>query len=144
MSNSIKNKINGHDYEIGYLPAMYNTNLFIKFTSIIGGSLSKFFSIFNNTDDWGAIGEGINKIMTSLYVNDANGDIILEILSQTTRDGVPINKVTFDQFYTGNIGEMTEILFESMQVHFKPFLQIDRLSGFLKNPEKGVINSAAN
>jgi hypothetical protein len=133
--DKVTKTIKGSNYEIGYLPAMYNTNLFIKFSSIIGGSLPKFFGSLNS-NDFSLIGEGISKIMTSVYVNDPQGAIILDILSQTTRNGVAINKTTFDEFYTGNIEEMIEALIESMVVHFKPFLPIDKLSGFLEKGEK--------
>jgi hypothetical protein len=126
--------IKGQSYEFGYLPAMHNTNLFIKFTSIIGGSLSKFFGAANSTD-LSLIGEGISKIMSSIHINDPEGHIILEIMNQTTRNGIAINKETFNQFYTGNIEEMMEALFEAMVVHFKPFLPIDKLSGLLATKE---------
>lgn len=131
MLNKSKKIINEQTYEFGNLPAMYNTNLFIKFTSIVGGSLSNFLASINN-NDLSLIGDGINKVMSSIYINDPSGSIILEIMSQTTRNGVVINKDTFNQFYTGNIEEMTEALFESMVVHFKPFLHLNKLSGFLQ------------
>jgi hypothetical protein len=134
MLEKVSKTINGQQYEFGHLPAMYNTNLFIKFTSIIGGSLSKFFGAMNSTD-LSLIGEGVSKIMTSIHVNDPEGKIILDIMTQTTRNGVSINKDTFNQFYTGNIEEMVEALFESMVVHFKPFLPISKLSGLLTSKE---------
>ncbi len=134
MADKVIKTINGQSYEFGYLPAMYNTNLFIKFTSIIGGSLSKFFGAMNSSD-LSLIGEGISKIMSSIHVNDPDGNIILEIMNQTTRNGIAINKETFNQFYTGNINEMMQALFEAMVVHFKPFLPIDKLSGLLVSKE---------
>jgi hypothetical protein len=132
MQDNVTKTISGHVYEFRHLPAMYNTNLFIKFTSIIGGSLSKFFGAMDG-GDLSLIGDGVSKIMSSIHINDPQGLIILEIMSSTTRDGVAINKTTFDQFYTGN---MTEALFENMVVHFKPFLHLNKLSGFLKTNEK--------
>jgi len=131
MQDNVTKTIGGHVYEFRHLPAMYNTNLFIKFTSIIGGSLSKFFGAMDG-GDLSLIGDGVSKIMSSIHINDPQGLIILEIMSSTTRDGVAINKTTFDQFYTGNIEEMTEALFENMVVHFKPFLHLNKLSGFLQ------------
>jgi hypothetical protein len=83
MLAKVTKNIKSQSYEFGYLPAMYNTTLFIKFTSYIGGSLSKFFGAMNSTD-LSLIGEGISKIMSSIYVNDPKGEIILEIMNQTT------------------------------------------------------------
>lgn len=147
MGELIKKTINGHKYEIGYLPAMANANLFIKFSSYIGGSLPDFLSVFKGTStesniDLSAIGEGINKIMKSLHVNDPEGEILLEILSQTLRDGRTINRNTFNEFYTGNISEMVEALYESIMVHFKDFLPIDKLPGNLTKKEKKTSSSA--
>ena len=70
--------------------------------------------------------------------------MILEILAQTKRDDVVINKLTFDQFYTGNIGEMMEALFVSMTVHFKPFFSQGKLFGILTENANKVANSAEN
>jgi hypothetical protein len=154
MGEMIKKTINGHKYEIGYLPAMKNTNLFIKFSSYIGGSLPDFLAVINDAIgnkttntleskvDLSAIGEGINKIMKSLYINDPEGHIILEIMCQTLRDGRTINENTFNEFYTGNISEMVEALYESIMVHFKPFLPIDKLAGDHTKKEKIVPSSA--
>ena len=74
--DTFKTTINGHKYEIGYFPALYNTNLFIKFTSCIGSSFANFFSLFTTEDGikYEAIGDGFNKIVTSLYINDPKGE----------------------------------------------------------------------
>lgn len=134
--------INGHAYEVRHFPAMYNFNLFIKFTSYIGSSFSKFLGLLNGVDlnklksgelngDFASIGEGIYKMLSSIYVNDPEGKIILEILSHTTRDGVVINKETFDRFYTGNIEEMTQVFAKTINIHFSPFLPLKSLFGLL-------------
>lgn len=141
MNKLIKKTIKGQSYEIGHLPALANTALFIKFTSYVGSSLSDFFTMFGNNSDMASIGEGINKLMKSIYVNDPNGEIILEIMSQTMRNGVPINRDTFNQFYTGNISEMTEALMESLMIHFKPFLPLDKISGTLTEKDQKITKS---
>jgi len=134
--------INGHDYEIRHFPATHHLSLFIKFSSYLGPSFSKFLSVLNGIDlnklstgeinlDFAAIGEGIYKILSSLYVNDPEGKIILEILSYTTRDGVAINKETFNRFYTGNPEEMTEVFAKAVYIYFSPFLGIKKLFGLL-------------
>lgn len=128
--NKVSKKINGHDYEILSFPAIHNTKLFLKFSSVVGDSLKSIFSVADN-NGFSGLGEGISLVLKSLHANDSNCDLILELLSQTTRDGKAINRTTFDMFYTGNIEEMMEALTESIIVHFKGFLPIDRLSGVL-------------
>lgn len=151
----IKFDIMGHNYEVRYFPAIYNTNLFIKFTSYIGSSFSKFLGVLNGINlqklkegnfegDFGALGEGINKIFSSIYVNDPEGKIILEVMSHTTRDGVAINKETFNKFYTGNIEEMTHAFIKTLHVHFAPFLPIKQLSGLLTGKDLENIASTVN
>jgi hypothetical protein len=133
--------INGHEYEFMALPAMHNYTLFLKFSATVGDSLKSIFSVMDNSG-FGGLGEGISLVLKSLYTNDPKGDLMLEIMSQTTRDGVAINKSTFDKFYTGNIEEMTEALTQSIIVHFKGFLPIDRLSGLLLN--QGVVTTESS
>jgi hypothetical protein len=134
MIERVKKEINGQQYEFGYLPASFNLALFVKFGSIVGVSLSRFTEAMLK-NEYALIAEGVNKILTSIYINDPKCDIVLEIMNQTTRNGIAINKDTYNQFYTGNIEEMLEAFYEAMMVHFKPFLQ-KILSGFLGLEEK--------
>lgn len=141
-----KTTIKGHRYEIGHFPALYNTSLAINFNACIGCSFGDFFSLFMNEGgkDFKNVGEGIHKIMCSLQVNDPNRELLLEILSQTKRDDIAINRTTFDQFYTGNIGEMMEALFTSIRVHFSPFFSEGNLFGALIGSEARNLNSVAS
>jgi hypothetical protein len=140
-NETVKTKINDHDYEISYLPAFYNYRLWLKFTSYIGSSFSDFLNI--SEGNGAPLGEGFNKLVSSLYVNDPRGEIIINILSQTKRDGVPITSENFDRFYTGNIGEMMEALVHSIKVHFTPFFTPLSLFGNQEKQEQAG-NSAAS
>ena len=140
MANTKKN-IRGHEYEIMALPAMHNYTLFLKFSSVVGDALKSIFGVADNSG-FASLGEGVGLVLKALYANDPKGDLMLEIMSQTTRDGVAINKSTFDKFYTGNIEEMTEALTRSIIVHFKGFLPLDRLSGLLFKVETTTTESS--
>lgn len=78
-------------------------------------------SLTNIDINLGEIGDGMNKLFKSLYKHDPSGELILKILSQTTRDGVAINKNTIDGFFKGNIKEIMEILMEVSKIYFLPF-----------------------
>lgn len=135
--------INGHKYEIFYLPVIGNINLFNEFMATVGDSFNGFLSsieslmspdkggksLTNIDINLGEIGDGMNKLFKSLYKHDPSGELILKILSQTTRDGVAINKNTIDGFFKGNIKEIMEILMEVSKIYFLPFLPIDSLFG---------------
>jgi len=141
MLDKVKKNINGHEYEIMAFPAKYNYSLFLKLSSVVGGGLKSIFSSASGAGA-GGLGEGLGLILKALRENDPKGDLMLEILSQTTRDGKGINDSTFDQFYTGNIKEMMGALTESIKVHFQDFLPIDQISGLLfKDPMETIENT---
>ncbi len=133
----------GHDYEIMAFPAIYNFNLFKKFGATVGES---FKSIFSVIDDKGlaGLGEGIYSLLNALYTKDPKCELVLELLSQTTRDGKAINRSTFDEFYTGNTEEMIEILKESIIVHFKGFLPTGQLFGLRTTKETVITENLEN
>jgi hypothetical protein len=124
--------IKGQEYKIVPFPAIPATQLFLRFTSIAGDSFKSFFSLADN-NGFSGFGEGVALIFKAFYMNDPKCELILEIMSQTTRNGIAINRSTFDQFYTGNIEEMRDALIETIKVQFKGFLPLDRLSGVLSN-----------
>lgn len=144
MLDKVKKTINGHEYEIMAFPAMYNYSLFLKFSSVIGGGLKSIFSVAgsNGVGGLGGLGEGIALVLKSLNDNDPKGEMMLEIMSQTTRDGKAINNSTFNQFYTGNTKEMVGALTESIKVHFEGFLPIDDLSGLLFRAQAEIAESS--
>lgn len=129
---TIELNINGINYKISSLPAMANYALFVKFQSYVGASFQDIGELITS-NNYSCLGSGIHKIFSSLYINDPNLNIIFDILHSTTRDGIPLNKANFDTFYSGNIEEANEIIFESMKVHFKPFLKKLLDFGFLNN-----------
>jgi hypothetical protein len=138
--DKVKKTINGHEYEVMAFPAKYNYALFLKFSAVVGDGLKSIFSVAE-TGGMGNLGEGVALVLKALHSNDPKGDLMLEILSQTTRDGKAINSSTFDQFYTGNIKEMMGALTESIKVHFEGFLPIDHLSGLLFKAQPEMVES---
>lgn len=134
----INKNIRGHDYEIMAMPPIPCSALFYKFMSTIGDSYEAFFGALDG--GMSSLGKGINLLFKALHANDPNCDLILELLSQTTRDGKGINRSTIDVFYTGNIEEMREALTESIKFHFKGFLP-DQLFGVLSSLEPKTAES---
>lgn len=130
--------IHNQNYEIGQFPAMHNINLFIKCNAVVGcsfGNILGAIDLQSTNIDLSKIGNAISEFMTALYKNDSKNELILEIMSQTMRNGKAINKSNFDEFYTGNVEEFIEALVQSVVSHFSPFLPMDLISGFLKAPE---------
>lgn len=134
MKETVKKQIDGQEYEVFNLPAFYNYNLFIKFSSIVGVSLQEIFTALTDNGggssslmdlkiNFGNVGKALHELVTSLYLNDRDGSLMLEIMSQTTRNGKVVNKTNFDEFYTGNMSEMIDALLLSIQVHFGGFVQ---------------------
>lgn len=135
--------INGHKYEIFHLPVMYNWNLYVEFMATVGDSFPGLFSAIrslassnqknesiNDVDiDLGQIGEGINRLFKSIHAKDPSGDMIFKILSQTTRDGVAINKNTIDGFFKGNMAEFMDVLEEACKLYFLDLLLMKKLFG---------------
>lgn len=127
--------INNQNYEVKSFTAMYNMSLFLKFSSLVGAGLPEIFATASNLGDLSLVGKAINNVLGSLYVNDPKGLIVLEIMANTKRNGSEINTVTFDQFYSGNMSEMTEALLFSIEVHFKSFLPLKMVAGLVTKSE---------
>lgn len=147
MDNQItkteRKTINGNEYEIRYLPAMKNWQLGIKISRIIGVSLTDISDLLNDQDNSAFI-KAIYNIVDSLYVNDRDSALILEILSQTTRNGVAIASNTFDSFYRGNMHEMLEALFESLKFQFNHFLSEEMRFGARSLLSSSIVKNTAN
>ena len=124
---------------------MQNYSLFLKVSAIVGDSLPELSESFLGSEgSYRGIGEAVNKLVSSVYVNDPEGKILLQILSQTQRNGIPINKDNFNKFYMGNMGEMMEALVYTCEVHFKHFFPKDLLSGFPIKEKELTAESAAS
>lgn len=130
-------------YTVGYLPAQANYALFLKFSAMTGDALPAFLSSFksNNVDslldstiDFESVGRALHTLVMSLYANDKDGDFVLfKLLEQTQRNGVPINKNNFNEFYTGNMEEALEAVAFSIYVHFKSFLLAKRFGNLFSS-----------
>jgi hypothetical protein len=138
-----KKHINGNDYEIRYLPAMKNWQLGIKLSKIIGVSLSDIGGLLRD-DDNSAFIKAIYNIVNSLYENDPDSALILEILEYTTRNGVAINSHTFNRIYTGNMHEMLEALIETLKFQFNHFLSQERHSGVQQFITESLVKNMEN
>lgn len=131
----IKKTIRGNEYEFGYLPALANLSLVTKLGSITGISLKDFIGMFTQSGgDMSKFGEGIHNLFKSIYTNDPSLSIVIELLSQTSRNGVALNKQSIDTFYTGKLGELLEVLGNAIYVQFADFLE-------LKDPFTNLIAS---
>lgn len=135
-------EINGHKYEIMSFPAIYNYNLATKFGSMVGASFRSIGATIGSTIveqdaaiGMAELGSSIHKLLDALHAKDPKGDFMLEIMAQTTRDGKAVNKVTFDEFYTGNMKEMTAALIATIKVHFEGFFPEGGISGLLSAQE---------
>lgn len=62
--------------------------------------------------------------ITKLCEIDKSGELILELLSNTTRDDQVINAGSFNNIYTGNYKEMMSALALVFEVNFKDFLAV--------------------
>lgn len=143
ITKTERKTINGNEYEIRYLPAMKNWQLGIKLSKIIGVSLSDIGELLSDDDNSASI-KAIYNIINSLYENDRDSALILEILSYTTRNGVAINSNTFNSLYTGNIHEMLEALFETLKFQFNHFLSQERRSGVQQFITESLVKSMEN
>jgi hypothetical protein len=152
---STKKIINEQNYEVGHFSAIYNYNLFIKFGHVTGDAYSNIGAALANADisslstllnsqiDFAQIGQSLNMLVSSLYQKDRDGSFMLELLAQTRRNGIAINKDTFNQFYTGNMKEAYQALMFSINVHFNFFSDNKSNFGSTEEKERKKTNSAA-
>lgn len=76
--------------------------------------------------------------ITKLCELDTNGELILELLSNTIRDDLAINSGSFNNIYTGNYKELMEALSFVFEVNFKDFLP-ESDTGKDQSPLKGMM-----
>lgn len=95
-------EIMGHKYICTLFPAMRGYLL-----------ARKLLDIFTNKEP-----------IAKLCEVDKNGDLMLELLSNTLRDDQAINAGSFNNIYTGNYKEMMEALRFVFEVNFKDFLAV--------------------
>lgn len=71
---------------------------------------------------------------------DKDGELMLELLSNTVRDELAINKATFDKIFTGNLKELIDALMFVFEVNFKDFLEENAI-GDLKGKAKKMLQT---
>lgn len=99
MIETKKKNIKGHDYNI----TVFSASKAVK----IG---CKLMSVMSSGDIFGKLAE-------------LEQETWLDLFSQTVRDNVAINEATFDNIYTGKLGELLEAGKFVLEVNFADFLQ---------------------
>jgi hypothetical protein len=84
------------------------------------------------------LSDGMSSI-AKLHELDKDGGLILEILSHTVRDDMAINEATFDNIYTGNLGELFEALKIVIEFNFADFLQAEGIGSLAKTNQAKVV-----
>jgi len=84
----------------------------------------------------GVLSDGMASI-SKLYELDKGSELILEILAHTVRDDMAINEATFDNIYTGNLGELFEALKVVVEFNFADFLQEGGIGNLATKAVKG-------
>lgn len=102
MTKTETKEIMGHKYITTLFPAMKGYLL-----------ARKLLDIFINKEP-----------IAKLCEIDKNGELILELLSNTVRDEQVINAGSFNSIYTGNYKEMMGALTFVFEVNFKDFLAV--------------------
>jgi hypothetical protein len=102
MTKTETKEIMGHKYITTLFPAMQGYLL-----------ARKLLDIFINKEP-----------IAKLCEVDKNGELILELLSNTVRDEQVINAGSFNSIYTGNYKEMMGALKFVFEVNFKDFLAV--------------------
>ena len=102
MTKTEVKEIMGHKYISTLFPAMQGYLL-----------ARKLLDIFVNKEP-----------IAKLCEVDKNGDLLLELLSNTVRDNQVINAGSFNNIYTGNYKEMMGALTFVFEVNFKDFLAV--------------------
>ncbi len=139
-----KKIIDDHEYMVGSIPALYNWSLVCKLTHAVGGCIpTAVHSIMGAATPY-QIGEGIERLLKDFCTYDPKLELVLEILKNTQRDGITIDKDTFNKFYTSNMSEMFKALYFTCEVHFKHFFSDNLLSGFLTKREEYQKSSVEN
>lgn len=102
MIKNEKSTINGKEYIVSLFPAVPAYLL-----------ARKLISVFTVAD---------GNYADKLCAIDPDGELMLELLSQTTVDGTGINKAAFNSMYSGNLSEAFMAVMFVIKVNFPDFL----------------------
>ena len=118
--------INNHKYVVSLFPAMQGYLL-----------ARKLIDVFVS-----------DSPVSKLCEIDKDGSLLLELLSNTIRDDLAINKGTFDNIFTGNLKEMMDAVMFVFEVNFKDFLGenaigelTDQARVMLQTPQENLANN---
>lgn len=134
--------INETDYTIFPFTGMIGWRLQIKLGKILSPALTDFLKCLPKEADKGvnfgdlevsSLGGALNKLAEALFDFDPQGNFVLEILGKTQKDGVFINKNTFDIHFAGNYYDLVLLLYHVINVN--NFFNVGSFGGLSKLPE---------
>jgi hypothetical protein len=109
--------IKGHNYQCTLFPAQAGYAKGIKLSKIVAG-------VIESDDPISAIVDGLIK----LDKEGEEGKFLMDLFSNTLRDGSVINETLFNEVYSGNYTEMVEALKFIIESNFSDFFNF-----FLEN-----------
>lgn len=116
-------KIDGVEYEVTAFGARQGFRLQAAIAKIAAPAIKDLAAALPEgmTDvmslDIGKLTPALGKLVESIVENDPKGDLIIELLERTQRDGVPIDDRQFDTVYAGNYAEMVKAVIFVIQVN---------------------------
>lgn len=129
-----------HDYRMDMLPVGVALELSPKLLDLIGGTV----------DFSRGVGSSISGLGAGL-VRLGAADFVLDVLQTTSRDGLRLdNQATFEQAFTGNLGELVRVLDWVVCENFRPFGVALRdtigahLSAMLNAPDESSVSWLAS
>ncbi|MBE0434622.1 MAG: hypothetical protein IBX56_02325 [Methylomicrobium sp.] len=125
MIDPINKTIDGENYEIAPFAAVRGYRLQLRLGKIVGpairaalsGSDGDINSIGDINLDAATIGALIGALIEELSVNDQNGELLIELFSQTQRNGILLTAPNIDKAYAANYVEMGKALFAIIQAN---------------------------
>jgi hypothetical protein len=120
MAEVVKREIDGNEYEIKPFLGMHGLRLQMRLGKILGPSIKeviggfpkeKVGNILDASIDPAMIGNGLSAFVTALTDNDPKGDMVVQLLAQTVRNGIPLNEHEINKVYAANYAEMFKAVF---------------------------------
>ncbi len=140
MIETKKKTIDGDEYSVTQFPARRGLSLKIRLVKILGPALAEAASGLDLKDggnlqdtelDSGFLAKAVSKLVEGL--DSSTGDLILEMLSQTRKNGHELTEAVFDLEFAGNYMTLYKLLAFVIQANgFFPGGGI----GFLTPPAK--------
>lgn len=116
MADPVRKTINGHEYEIKPFNGMTGWRMQVRLGKMVGPAIrdaigalpkGKVAKLMDSEIDPALIGGAASSFIDAIATHDPNGEFAKEMLSYSTRDGVPVN---VEKDYSANYGEMFKAL----------------------------------